>query len=350
MEIIVTRNDAPRIKSLKFKCGELVNASLTNTEEDENKLPLSLQPNFIIYAPSYDELSGGITVLHKLCDLINELGYSAKIWPYHHVPLLRFVRGSGFKFALIRTFKNIINSIRGRGRKNFRLGQKKHDKTVLAGLQDLRDNTIVIYPEIVYGNPLDAKNVVRWWLYKRKFPPREKRAEVSELYFHYSEAYLDKIITANGTTLFSLSCLAQDKYKKLNFGARRGYCHIVRKGKSRPLDQHPEDSILIDGLTHEETAKVFNEVEYCVSYDLHTMLALLAALCGCKVMIVPEKDVTLDDWEPDEKHRYGLAYGEENRSWAENTKHLIIGEMQKAQKQDIEMTKRFLYKCISHFK
>ena len=140
-----------------------------------------------------------------------------------------------------------------------------------------------------------------------------------------------------------------DKYKQSNFGVRRGYCHIIRKGRSRVLDQHPKDSILIDGLTHEETARVFNGVEYCVSYDSRTMLTRFAALCGCKVMIVPEEGVTLEAWEPDERLRYGLAYGQENIAWAENTKHLILGELQKIQDRNIEMTKEFLDKCLSNF-
>lgn len=66
-------------------------------------------------------------------------------------------------------------------------------------------------------------------------------------------------------------------------------------------------------------------------------------------MIVPMEGVTLEGWEPDEKLRYGLSYGQENISWAENTKHLILGELQKIQDRNIEMTRKFLDKCLSHF-
>jgi len=306
-------------------------------------------PNFIIVAPSYNALSGGVIVLHKLCDLINELGHSAKIWPHHHAPLIKSLRGSGFEYTFQQTFNNLSRFVWGKGKSNFKLSPHKHKKTALAGVQDLRDNAIIIYPEVTYGNPLDAKNIVRWWLYKRKFPPHKKQVKAKEINFHWHESYLDELIISEGTSLFTITSVMTDKYKQSNFGVRRGYCHIVRKGRSKVLDQHPKDSILIDGLTHEETARVFNAVEYCVSYDSRTMLTRFAALCGCKVMIVPEEGLTLEAWEPDERLRYGLAYGQENIAWAENTKHLIHEELQKIQDRNIEMTREFLDKCLSNF-
>jgi len=320
---------------------------LTSAENGGNNFSSSSSPNFIIVAPSYDNTSGGIVVLHKLCDLINEQGYSAKIFYYHRFPLIRSLNGCGFKHTLLRlihiSLKRVI-----RGKRVFKLDPEKHEKTTVAELQDLRENTIVIYPEIIYGNPLNHKNVVRWMLYKRKFLPRKRRAGFNELNFYYHKSYLDELSVIEGVLFLTLTNLMEDKYKQSNFGVRQGYCHIVRKGKSRTLDQHPKDSILIDGLTHEETVKVFNEVEFCVSYDLYTALTRFAALCGCKVIIFPEEGVALEKWEPDEKYRYGLAYGWENISWAENTKHLLL-RTESQKNQNIVMTKKFLDKCLSHF-
>ena len=318
-------------------------------ENNHKSTPLSSTPNFIIYSPSYEETSGGTIVLHKLCDLINERGYSAKIWPHHYPPLMSSMMGCGFKYTLHKTFKNLIQLARGKRKKDFKLSRERHDGTVLAGIQDLRDSTIVIYPDIIYGNPLNAKNVVRWWLYKSSFHPRKKQAGVTELNFHYLESFLNQALINEGSYLLSPVVIMKNTYKQTNFGARRGCCHIIRKGRSKLLDQHPQDSILIDGLTHEETAKVFNEVEYCVCYDSYTLLSGYAVFCGCKVMVVPDEGVTLEEWLPDERARYGLAYGKENTAWAESTRHLVLEEWLTKEKQNIEMTKKLLEKCLSHF-
>lgn len=141
-----------------------------------------------------------------------------------------------------------------------------------------------------------------------------------------------------------------DIYQQTNFGTRRGSCHIIRKGKNKKLNHHNEDSIAIDDLTHEQAAKVFNEVEYCISYDPHTMLASYAVLCGCKVIIVPDEGVTVEQWQPIEEFRYGLAYGKENLPWAEKTRHLVIERLRRIEEQNIDSTKQFVECCISHFR
>ena len=37
---------------------------------------------FIIYVPSFDENIGGNIALHRLCDLLNRQGETARLWPY----------------------------------------------------------------------------------------------------------------------------------------------------------------------------------------------------------------------------------------------------------------------------
>ena len=93
---------------------------------------------FIIYAPPFDENSGGNVLLHRLCDLLNKEGESAyiRLWDMPQP------NNSG-----------IYGSF----------------NTPLAKISDLSDNTIVVYPEVVSGNPLMAKNVVRWLLYHPGF-------------------------------------------------------------------------------------------------------------------------------------------------------------------------------------
>ena len=86
---------------------------------------------YIIFAPSFVKNSGGILVLHKLCHILNQLGENAYI--YHH----------------------------DIDRKNYYQTNSSYF-TPIADESVLRSDPIVIYSEIVNGNPLGSKNVVRW--------------------------------------------------------------------------------------------------------------------------------------------------------------------------------------------
>ncbi|MDN5752634.1 MAG: hypothetical protein L0H15_05040 [Nitrosospira sp.] len=303
--------------------------------------------SFIIVAPSYNEKVGGALVLHKLCDLINNLGYTAYIWPIPHWPFLRAVRGCGFGISLRRTIKNFVRAIRGKEKPRFLLNHKLN--TPLAKIQNLHGGFIAVYPETVDAIPLYSKHVVRWFLYKPNFHSSKVRYSTDELLFHYQDAFLDERLKSKGSSKFTILHLMTDIYRQTNFGIRRGSCHIIRKGKYKKLNHHNKDSIIIDNLTHEQAAKVFNQVEYCVSYDVHTMLAYYAVLCGCKVIVVPDEGVTVEQWQPIEEFRYGLAYGKENFPWAEKTRHLLLERLQRIEEQNIDSTKQFVERCISHF-
>jgi hypothetical protein len=83
---------------------------------------------FVVAAPDYNERSGGIVALHRLCDRLAALGHDARIWPFD-----------------------------GGGRTN------PDWRTPVDARPDL-DGAVVVYPETVTGNPLGAPRVVRWLL------------------------------------------------------------------------------------------------------------------------------------------------------------------------------------------
>ena len=83
---------------------------------------------FVIAAPAYQGGSGGVIALHSLCDRLNRIGYTALICPVGD----NFTTHPGWD-------------------------------TPTGDRSDL-DDAIVVYPEIVGGNPLKADRVVRWML------------------------------------------------------------------------------------------------------------------------------------------------------------------------------------------
>lgn len=112
---------------------------------------MSTKPNFIIYAPAYKDDSGGIIVLHKLCHLLNELGHQAYLWPNQF----------GVRPTLWKKIKRSL--------KKFPYHTNSEYNTPIANKSLFHENSIVVYSEVDYGNPLAAKNVVRWLLHKPGF-------------------------------------------------------------------------------------------------------------------------------------------------------------------------------------
>lgn len=296
--------------------------------------------NFIIYTFSYNDDSGGTVVLHKLCHLLNQEGYTAKLWN-NYKPV--FDKNNPFSslFKYIKYFRKLI-------RKRFLTNPNWN--TPMAHRDDLTKESIVIYPEIISGNPLLAKNVVRWLLHKPGFHNGIVNYDKKDLLFLYYKAYAENYNNIDLNNILYIPNNREDVYFQDNFGKREGSCYILRKGKNREIIHELTNSVCIDGKKHEEIAKIFNKVEYCISYDTYTMYSLYAVLCGCKSIIVPEHNITKKEWSPEIELSYGLAYGFDDLEYAEKTKTLLIEKLAKENKQVIEQIHFFVNTTKEYFK
>lgn len=97
---------------------------------------------FVVVTPPYTAQSAGIVVMHELCDSLNKLGHKAAII---------FARSSG-QFDSSSEQNSYGPNLQW---------HPLHDQNEF---DDFIDNGIIIYPEIVTGNPLNGKRVVRYLL------------------------------------------------------------------------------------------------------------------------------------------------------------------------------------------
>jgi hypothetical protein len=292
---------------------------------------------FIIYVPSFDENIGGNIALHRLCDLLNRQGETARLWPY--IP--RVNPGGPLKSAVRTLFNWRDSPLDGyRTCEGF--------QTPIADSDDLKD-AIVVYPEIVNGNPLRAKHVVRWLLHKPGFHTGSFEFGAKDKFFFYQKAFDIPELNPDGDNLLRTVYLRDDIYRQTNFGPRQGTCHILRKGKNRPMAHPIENSILVDDFSHQEMADVFNRVERCISYDTYTMYSHFAALCGCDSIIVPEEGVSKEQWYPDPADRFGLAYGFDDVENARETRPLLLAHLKAQESQANSSVGRFVMKCQAYF-
>lgn len=317
---------------------------------------------FILFAPDFDYDSGGAIVLHKLCHLINEIGREAYLFPLfdtHPINILNFestleqLNKELFHFSVGSTV-NIENEPAHPAdppkelsfKERFQLARKilfppkeiqaieplptvfnpnrhslKSNPSFNTPCLDIRsaheiaDNNeyVVIYPEVVMGNPLKAKNVVRWFLHDPGFHTNIVQYGSGELYFRFgsiTNPFIPPIDSKISTLPLTVLHFPLEIYNLEDSAEiRHGSAYCLRKGKNKPIQHDLNDSILIDGLSHYEIAAIFKRVKRFFSYDTKTAYSYFATLCGCESIVIPDEGVSKEEWIPDPAVRVGLSYG-----------------------------------------
>lgn len=280
---------------------------------------------YYIYAPSYNENIGGYVVLHRLCHLLNQVDNTeAFLVPFvpERLSITNFSVFFRDAWRIIRWLKN-GSFLKSKFRKN----PYWHTPVKLKWEINDLDEAVVIYPEVTFGNPLHAKNVVRWFLHQPGYFTKQVCIGVNELHFKFNSAIKD--------FNHCLSTLSNHELKVIYYplelynmdGAENddGCCHLVRKGKDKK-QCHPSDSVQIDGLNHEQIAAIFKKSKRFICYDDYTAYSLFAVLCGCESIVVPGDGISKEQWYPNPTDRYGLAYGlsEEELILANQTKGKVL--------------------------
>ena len=299
--------------------------------------------NIYIYAPDYDCNSGGSVVLHRLCHLINQVpGYTAYLVPRK------------FEMIHINSLRELLSSL-----KNFIvISLKRIRKLKVNPLWDtpvskvIEGNSIVVYPEVTFGNPLGAKNVVRWFLHQPGHFHRTFHFGVDELYFKFNSAINDFKYCYSKTSDSELKVIyyPMDIYNVSGIEKRDIDSHIVRKGKDKEKI-HTKDSIAIDGMSHMEVASILKRSKRFVSYDDYTAYSVFAVLCGCESVVVPGAGVTKDDWYPNESDRYGIAYGieQDELNWAKTTQINVLEHVHREHERSFDSVINFLKESTEYF-
>ncbi|RRV20089.1 glycosyltransferase [Stutzerimonas nitrititolerans] len=235
---------------------------------------------YYIQAPDYRRSSAGIRVMHMLCDALNRSGQEAYITANVLSPELVTPR--------------LTDSVR--------------ELHLQQGLE-----AIVVYPEIVDGNPLNGGTVVRYLLNHPGFIEGKGLYAEEDILFAYTKALLqpnmadDRVLymPAPDVRVFSPPADPAKRIagKVCYYQGRRGQAQIDRS-------LLPADAVEITPQwpdSWEKLADIFQQCEYFYCGEA-SGLAGEAALCGCLSVIIP------GDWAPrqlsqHENKNYGLAWG-----------------------------------------
>lgn len=277
---------------------------------------------YIICAPSYDENNGGAIFLHQLGKTLISFGETAEMWPMP--PLVP--KGKRQKIAGLFQPKPEYKTL---------------DVPVFKG-KTAPDDAVIVYPELVLRNPLNARNIVRWILYKPGILHPYDFTE-NEMFFHCGEMFDVPELTGGAPEL--VMWRRNRTYKNEHRPDRKGTAYIVKKGfaKDRLPETEDPQAIAIDGLSHAEINDIFNRVDTFISYDEATMYSQFAAICGCDSIIVPGFFPDQDTWQASHPlAKYGVAYGFENIEHARATRDKVQGMLDAREEESLETVRNFV--------
>ena len=279
---------------------------------------------FLIYSFNYDWKSGGNQVLHDLGKILSQ-DYTTYV----------------FGTTTVFDSKAICVNI---------------DKAKQIAIED---NVITIYPEVISGNPFNAKNVVRYVLYYPGWHAGDKEYSDDELIVTYNNEYVKdtKYMNAFVLTVLNpkLNIMKNHDKKRNKIGL------LVRKCKDfdykmNLLNQYKHllklPVISIDDEIKKCTdlrnlSKIYNTISLFISFDPHTYHSTMAALCGCTSVVIPSKEISSEVFYNVQK--YGVAYGFENIDFAKLTHGKMIENLKEMEKDTFVQCADFVKLVKSHF-
>jgi hypothetical protein len=210
------------------------------------------------------------------------------------------------------------------------------------------ENTIVIYCEGVFGNPLNAKYVVRWMLSElgKNIPYNWVNTwGKSELVYYFLSELKIKDSPEKLNSIYKFLTMIYVKPNTfINLKRPRdGFIHTFKKAsyhKNGIRQIHPDNSHFIENfLNYNHMVDVFNNYKYFICYDPCSFLIYIAALCGCIPILYKVDNVSKEEYFNGKAdinsifyqyymdHEYinypGIAYGLEDIHHAESTLHLL---------------------------
>ena len=217
-------------------------------------------------------------------------------------------------------------------------------------------DSVGIYPEICsIGNPFGTDLCVRWVLgtpggdhgnYSKKDLAYLWRPGITIPDMSLVKGFLEM-------TNYEENLIFQNENRHISGTT----CYMIRKGGARKtFDQHPEGSLFIDDFAQkgdkEYLKEVFNTHETFICYDDISFIPVQAALCGCKVIVIPrEPDNGFLNSYGTYTKRHGIAYGTdpEQIQWAADTLHLVHEDLKKQEDTTITEVQKLISDCYEWF-
>lgn len=178
------------------------------------------------------------------------------------------------------------------------------------------DNLVVVYPETVHGNPLNAKRVVRWVLNRPGLIDGQEIYNDKELIFLYAEAYRSYVKNEIAAKLYMPTIDESIFFNDNNDSCRKLKCFYVGKSRFKPGYFDPRYAVEItrNFPSRKDLGNLFRASTVLYCFDNSTIMVYEAIACGCSVMIIPDGTQTLEDFQCQELGMDGIMWGSSDSS------------------------------------
>ena len=217
-----------------------------------NLFPKERRP-YYIYTPSYTHISSGVRTLHLLTHALNEAGEKAYLLPDYGA---NFAANPHLNTPIIWQYPESRNFYANTG----------VDPTV-------------VYPDIVRGNPVGAKHVVRYLLAPAGAYGGDSTFPETDNIWGVLPSIASKVLTLPVSDPVIFHPNSSHERKGSCF-----YAHKYNKIHGNPLLSISNNSTPLEG-TLGQVADILRRSEVCYMYEVGSILTE-AALCGCSVVLV----------------------------------------------------------------
>lgn len=284
--------------------------------------------NFIVVSPFPDYVSyiGGATVPHTLANELTKLGENVYLYandtnPKYNVTCIPW--GTGLDYDPANTVVILLG------------GAGDH-----------------INREYLPDNLKNAPNIVRWVVQhqERSYDPGDK----VYVYHKYWDMFETQRVDGEMSVIEVDLELFKDRGEK-----RDGTCYFIKGHLDEEAERavHKEQDYCIDSVFYnipndkkmEFLADLFNKKEYFITYTPMTFTSVLAAMCGCKSIIIPKSKYNREKWMNGIWcSKYGIAYGMDDLPRAVATMDQVVPNI----KHYLEVTqptqlKQFIQDCYN---
>lgn len=228
---------------------------------------------FIIVAPPYSVRSGGVMVLHDLCEALNRNGYQASIVFMHSGNAIE----QNFQFGI----SNDPNLYRSGGIYHF----LKNDAEAL----EVFANGTVIYPDLITGNPLGALNTVRYILNFNSLNfSGDFILAYSKIYSKYKNFVLTKPFHHHSFSDIGTASWSNRNLDLTYVGKGSVFtdCHIIKNTILLERD-YPRDK--------DQLALLLKQCRFFFTWDCVSATNFDAMMCGAIPILLHDKQISRQD-------------------------------------------------------